>query len=139
MKIIRDNYQIKAKKILVFICWLQIVVAVWLDIGCFMQGTNPGIQAALFTAIGPFFLCLICKEKYIVKGNKLTRIFFFFERESIEISSIRKIDERFDILEGRHLMIYVTGQEDPVFDMDTSCLDTKEFEDDIEKRRRRKN
>lgn len=71
-----------------------------------------------------------------MKNNKITRRFLLWEKETVEVSSIDKIEERKDILEGRHLMVYIFGQDKALFDIDASYMNTAAFEEDMKKRKK---
>ena len=131
-----NAYYIKPQLPIVVLLFIFLAVAIWLDIAIFIQGDTPGIKGWAFTGIAPFFLIIFYRQMFSVKNNKINRIVFFREKESIDISAISKIEERKDILEGKHFMVYLTGQEKPMFDIDTSYLNAEAFEDDMKRRKK---
>ena len=133
---INNGYYIYPKLPIIVLLFIFLAVALWIDISCFIEGSNPGISGALFTSIAPIFLLIFCKEKYYVKNNKITRRFLLWKKETVEVSSIDKIEERKDILEGRHLMVYIFGQDKALFDIDASYMNTAAFEEDMKKRKK---
>ncbi|WP_028243505.1 hypothetical protein [Pseudobutyrivibrio ruminis] len=132
------GYFIKPKLPIICLLLIFLSVAIWIDVGCIMQDGTIGFNAILFTSIAPAFLIIFCKERYYVKNNKLTRKLLFWDKDKIDISAISRIEERKDFLEGRHLMIYLSGHEKPVFDIDSSYMNTYEFEEDMKKRNKYK-
>jgi hypothetical protein len=130
----KHGYVIAPKLPLVYLLLFFLAFAIGLDAYIFMQGSNPGWKGVLFTSIAPVFLLIFCKEKYYIAQKQITRKFFGIPKETIEFSAIEKVVIRKDWMEGRHLMVYVTGREKPIFDIDTSYLKSESFEADLKKR-----
>ena len=133
----KHGYVISPKLPIIVLLVIFLVFAIGLDIFCFMQGTNPGWKGVFFTSIAPVFLFIFCKNKYYIAQKQITRKFFGISRETIEFSEIEKVVIRKDWMEGRHLMVYVTGKEKPVFDIDSSYLKTESFEADLKNRNKK--
>ncbi|GEM_PF-6160250 len=134
--VLNNGYYIKPKLFIIILLFIFLAVAIWIDVGCFIQGSNPGVNGVIFTSIAPIFLIAFCEEKYYVNKNKMTRRFLFWDRETVDISSIKRIEERIDLLEGKHLMVYVSGQEKALFDIDSSYMNTDDFEEDMKRRKK---
>ncbi len=132
----KSGYYIKPKLSIIILLLIFLLVATFIDVECFIKGSNPGIKGIIFTSIAPVFLIIFGKEKYYVKNNKITRKFLFCEKETVDISLITKIEERKDILEGKHLMVYVSGQEKALFDIDASYMSIDSFMEDMIKRKK---
>ncbi len=131
---IKEGYTVRVKMIFVIMLLIFLAVAIWLDILCVLQEDGPGLNGFIFTSIAPAFLYVFCKNTYHVHGKEILKKFFFFKVKTIEFSSIEKVVVRKDWIDGRHLMIYIKDSEKPVFDMDTSYLNTVLFEEDLKRR-----
>jgi len=135
--IINKGYVVKAKTPIVILLDVFLVVALWIDIVCIRQGINPGIKGIFFASISPVFLFIFCKNKYYIADKTITKKFLFFSVKTIEFSAIDKVVVQKDWMDGRHLKVYVIDKEKPVFDIDSSYLDTAIFEEDIKRRHKK--
>lgn len=131
----KRGYYVKGHVWLIPIVVALVGATVWFDIWCIRNYRELLFFALICTGIAVLISFLCCRKKFFIDSRNITEIRLFGRKKTIEVSSVSYIFERYDLLQGRHLMIYVKGEEKPVFDMDASCLDTDIFENEMKKKK----